>query len=205
MNPSMPPPPPPQPPSGAPKPPVGAKPANARAAATFNSALERPTAEREAFIAGACGEDAEMQAEVRALNAIPLPRTLWAEWTLLAHPDDMGWGKVLLAQAQVAQGQAAEALKTLDPALALYRQMKAQGADHLFFRQHFVRALYVQALAQPADAAGIAHRRDSLAEAAKLLAELTDEARQLHDTRELLAWIEAEQKKPNKGADISAQ
>jgi serine/threonine protein kinase len=42
---------------------------NARAEATFNSALERPAGEREAFVAGACGEDAEMAAEVGALLA----------------------------------------------------------------------------------------------------------------------------------------
>jgi hypothetical protein len=34
-----------------------------------------------------------------------------------------------------------------------------------------------------------------LAEAAKLLNELSDEARQLHDSKELMAWIETEQKK----------
>jgi len=141
------------------------------------------------------GRFAEAETTARALDAIPLTLTLWAEWKLLAQPDDMGWGKVLLAEAQLAQGQASEALKTIESALAVYREMQVQGANHLSFRQHFARALYVQALAQPADAAGTAQRRASLAEAAKLLAELTEEARQLHDTKELLAWVEAEQTK----------
>jgi len=121
---------------------------------------------------------------------------MWAEWKLLAQPDDMGWGKVLLAEAQLAQEQAAEALKTIKSALAVYREMKVQGVNHLVFRQRFARALYVQALAQPADASGIAQRRASLAEAAKLLGEFPDEARQLHNTKELMAWIEAGQNKP---------
>ena len=143
------------------------------------------------------GRFADAETTARTLDAIPLPRTLWAEWKLLAQPDDMGWGKVLLAESKLAQGQAAEALKTIESALSVYRGMQVQGANHLSFRQHFARALYVQALAQPADAAGTTQRRASLAEAAKVLAELTDEARQLHDTKELLVWIAAEEKKLN--------
>lgn len=70
-----------------------------------------------------------------------------------------------------------------------------RAARHLSCRQHFARALFVEALAQPNDVARIAKPRDSLAEAAKVQAELTEEARQVHDTKELLTWIEAEQKK----------
>ena len=58
MNTPMPPPPPPKPgPPSRPKPP-------ARAEATFNSALERPPAEREAYVAQACGDDTVLIAEV---------------------------------------------------------------------------------------------------------------------------------------------
>ncbi len=53
----------------------------------------------------------------------------------------------------------------------------------------------MQTLAQTAGAAGIEQCRDSLAEAARLLNELSDEASELHDTKELYAWIDAEQKK----------
>ena len=83
---------------------------------------------------------------------------------------------------------------TLEPALALYREMKSKGATYLIFHQHFARALYVQALAQPTDAAGTARRRESLAEAAKEIKELSDEARQLRDSKELQSWIAAAQK-----------
>ncbi len=106
---------------------------------------------------------------------------------------------MLLAEAQVGLGQTAEALKTLDPALTLYREMQVRGVTHVTFLQRFARALYVQALAQPADASGISKRRDSLDQAARLLNELSDEARQLHDTKELLSSIEIEQKKPSAG------
>jgi hypothetical protein len=133
----------------------------------------------------------------RALLALPLPSSVFSDRALLEQPDDLGWARVLLAQVQIAQGHSPEALKTLEPALALYREMKGRGADHLTFRQHFARAFYVHALAQMTDATGSAQRRDSLAEAAKVLAELTGDARQLHDTKELLGWIEAEQKNLN--------
>jgi hypothetical protein len=116
------------------------------------------------------------------------------------NPAEAAWGRVLLAQAAVAQGRRAEALQTLEPALADYRNELLQGATHLSFRQHFARALYVQALAQPDAVAGNARRHDSLEQAARLLNELSDEARQLHDTKELLAWIETEQRKLSKGA-----
>ncbi len=70
METPMPPPtPPPRRPSGPPKPPERPQRVGVRAEATFNSALERPVAEREAFIAEACGAEAEMHAEVCALLA----------------------------------------------------------------------------------------------------------------------------------------
>ena len=66
MNSAVPTPPPPPPrPTGPPSPP---KPP-ARAEATFNSALERPPAEREAYIAQVCGDDTVLTADVRGLLA----------------------------------------------------------------------------------------------------------------------------------------
>ncbi len=52
-----------------PMPPPPPPPPSPRAEATFVSALERPVEERAAFIAEACGEEAAMLAEVRALLA----------------------------------------------------------------------------------------------------------------------------------------
>ena len=107
----------------------------------------------------------------------------------------MAWGPVLLAHAAVAQSRRAEALKTVEPAVAHYHELQTKGASHLAFRQHFACALYVQALAQPDDVAGAAQRRDLLEQAARLLNDLSDEARQLRDTQELMAWIVKEQKR----------
>ncbi len=139
---------------------------------------------------------ADAETHARALLSLPVPHSTWSEPMLLMQPDDLGWARVLLAQSQVAQANTAEALRTLEPAIALYRKMQTAGVSHLTFRQRFARALYVQGLAQPAEPGGIAQRRSSLAEAAKLLNELSDEARELHDTKELLSWIGAAREKP---------
>ena len=147
------------------------------------------------------GRFAEAESSARTLLVQPLPRTQFAENLRMFQPDDLGWARVLLAQAQVAQRQPAEALNTLQAALALYRDMQIQGVTHVNFRQHFARALYVQSLAEPANSEGLARRRDALAEATKELNELSDEARQLHDSKELLAWITAAQTKSHDGGD----
>jgi hypothetical protein len=105
------------------------------------------------------------------------------------EPDHAFWGRVLLAQATTGQGRKVEALKTLEPSLAHYHAAQVQGATHLTFCQHFARALYVQALAEPQDKQGNAQRRDALDQAARLLQGLSEEGRQLSNTRELLAWL----------------
>ncbi len=63
---SFPPPPPPKrrPPSSPPAPPADRR---ARVQATFNSALERPTADREAYLVTACSDDSDVEREVRGL------------------------------------------------------------------------------------------------------------------------------------------
>ena len=63
------PPPPPPRSSGPPKPPVRQPQPPAHVEATFHSALSRPPAEREAFLAEACGNDDALHAEVQALLA----------------------------------------------------------------------------------------------------------------------------------------
>ncbi len=139
--------------------------------------------------------DAETAA--RALLSL-LPEAGINEATMhffLDEPDDVVWGQVLLAQAAVGQGRKAEAIKALEPALAQYRADQARGAAHVSFRQHFARALYVQALAESTDRAGTASARESLAQARACLQDLSDEARQLHDSKELFSWIAAAQEK----------
>jgi len=114
---------------------------------------------------------------------------------------DADWGQVLLAEAILKQGRKAEALQTVQLALAHYHDAQTQGASFLAFRQHFARALYVQALAESNDNGGIARSREALDQAAALLQGFTDEARQSHDSKELLAWIAAAQKKLNPNAE----
>jgi tRNA A-37 threonylcarbamoyl transferase component Bud32 len=144
----------------------------------------------------------EAELSARALLAMPLMHGTWRDEMVVAEPDDLGWARVLLAQAQVGLGQRSEALKTLEPALALYREMQLQGVTHVTFVQHFARALYVQALAESTDPDGTTRRRAALDEALKLLQGLTEEAKQLHDSKELLSWIAAEEKETNQAAEI---
>jgi tRNA A-37 threonylcarbamoyl transferase component Bud32 len=135
---------------------------------------------------------AEAETAARALLSLPLQIEL-SDRSYLEQPDDPNWGRVLLAQAALEQGRKAEALQTLEPALSNYRDAQARGAAYLAFRQHFARALYVLARAQPPDNGGTARSREALAQAAALLQGLSDEARQLHDSKQLLSWITATQ------------
>jgi tRNA A-37 threonylcarbamoyl transferase component Bud32 len=146
------------------------------------------------------GRYAEAESLARTQLSVPAQKSEFELRISLEQPDDPVWEKVLRAQAQVGLGRKDEAVKTIEPALAQYREMQAKGASYVSFRQRFSRTLYVLALAQPPDAAGIAKRNDALAEAAKLLDELSAEARQLHDTKELLSWIGAARKPTNQSA-----
>jgi hypothetical protein len=117
-------------------------------------------------------------------------------------PDEAVWGQVLRAQAVNAQSRPAEALKILQPALAKYQSLQAQGAAYLTFQQHFARALYVQAMAEPSDAAGTVRRQAELARANTLLQGFSEEGRQLYDTQELQSWINAAQQNPKAATPV---
>jgi hypothetical protein len=143
----------------------------------------------------------EAEAAARAMGSRQTEIGRESEHAQLDQPDDSAWWQVLLAQAQVGQDRKEEALKTLEPAIAQYRQRQAQGASHVPFRQHFARALYVQALAGSQDASRLALRRDELNEAEQLSQGLTDEAKQLHDSKELFSWIAAAQKNLDQEAE----
>ncbi len=118
------------------------------------------------------------------------------------RPDAVAWGRVLLAEATAGQGRKAEASKTIEPAMAKYQDLQTQGASYVEFRQHYARALYVQALTEPADSDGVARSRAALDQADALLQGLTDEARQLHDSKELLSWIATARKKLNPAGEV---
>jgi serine/threonine protein kinase len=149
--------------------------------------VQHQTLDQAARAALNLGRSAEAETAARALCDSPP--------ALTDHPDGTVWGRVLLAQAMVGQDRKAEALKTLEPALAKYQDLQAQGASYVEFCQHYARALYVQALAEPGDSDGLARSRAALDQAATLLQGLTDEAKQLHDSKELLSWIADARKK----------
>ena len=96
---------------------------------------------------------------------------------------------VTLAHAVASLGRREEARTILRDDLVRYREELARGADGVSFLRDFAYALYVDAISQPDDAAGRVRRNSALAEASRVLAGLTTEARQLSDVRELDGWI----------------
>jgi serine/threonine protein kinase len=162
--------------------------------------LQRQTLDDAAQAALSLGRFADAESAGRMLLSPPSRTGVYSE-RYMDQPDDPVRGQVLLAHAAVGQGRKDEALKMLEPALAHYRETQAQGAAYIAFRQHFARALYVQALAEPGDNGGIARRREALDQATALLQGLSDEARQLHDSKQLASWITAAQKKLNPAAE----
>ena len=93
--------------------------------------------------------------------------------------------QVEIARAQVGQGKRAEARATLQPALAVLKDRAGTGTTSLRLRQGLAEALYVAALAQGDDAAGLAEKRKLLDQASAMLAGASAEALQLRTLREL--------------------
>jgi hypothetical protein len=141
----------------------------------------------------------DAEAAARELLALPRLNSESSERRSLAEPDDPDWPAVILAKSRLGQGQAADALKTIEPALAHYSEARAAGATHLTFRQHHARALYVSASAQPIGAEGQSKRRELLDQAMGSLQALPEEAQQLHDSKELFNWINAARKEAQFG------
>jgi hypothetical protein len=137
------------------------------------------------------GRNADAEKAARAAVAAP-PGNGYVS----SLPANHAQAESVLALALARQGRGAEAQTTIKSALTFYREMQAKEADGVDFRHDFAFALYAQALACADDSAGRTLRRASLAEAVKLLDGLTDEAKQLHDQRELMDWIAAAQAKP---------
>ena len=80
----------------------------------------------------------------------------------------------------------------LDPAVAYYRGKQRPDGSGSEFTIKFARALYVQALTEPDDAAGHAKAQAALAEATTLLEDLSGEIKDLRPTRDLITLISAE-------------
>ncbi|MCE7951928.1 MAG: ATP-binding protein [Xanthomonadales bacterium PRO7] len=97
----------------------------------------------------------------------------------------------VLANAVALQGRDDEANKILQPALAYYREQQQAGAHGVQFRRDFAYALYVSAIAAPADAAGQKQRKADLDEAGKLIGGASAEAQKLADMRYVSGLIVA--------------
>jgi len=96
-----------------------------------------------------------------------------------------------LAHAVVLQGRAEEARTILQPALAYEEAEFKAGAHGSSFRRDYAYALYVSALARPANAEGRPQREADLAEAAKVIGGASAEVQKLSAWREIADWIAA--------------
>jgi tetratricopeptide (TPR) repeat protein len=132
------------------------------------------------------GRYADAEAAARARLEVPIIGALFIE------PEELhAETRVGLAHAIAKQGRQVEALEALEPALARFRGQWEAGVRDTRFLRNFAHALYVDAIAQPADSAGQARRRASLSEAASVLATLTAEAQRTTEVRTVAAWIAA--------------
>jgi tetratricopeptide (TPR) repeat protein len=96
-----------------------------------------------------------------------------------------------LAHAIVLQGRAEEARALLQPALAYGDSEFKAGAHGSSFRRDYAYALYVSALARPANAEGRLQREADLAEAAKVIGGASAEVQKMSAWREISDWIAA--------------
>jgi hypothetical protein len=96
-----------------------------------------------------------------------------------------------LAHAVVLQGRAEEARTILQPALAYDESEFKAGAHGSSFRRDYAYALYVSALARPANAEGRPQREADLAEAARVIGGASAEVQKMSAWREISDWIAA--------------
>jgi hypothetical protein len=125
------------------------------------------------------------EAEQAARQRLALPPNPVSEFD---PQDEISRTQVTLAQALIGQGRRDEAREILDAELTRYRKLQEQGAQGLSFHRDLALALYVDAIARPAQDP---QRAASLVAARRALDALSAEARQLLDIRELYALIAA--------------
>ncbi|HEY3521431.1 MAG TPA: hypothetical protein VGK80_10400 [Rhodanobacteraceae bacterium] len=99
--------------------------------------------------------------------------------------------QAMLAHAIAGQHRLDEARTTLQPALDWYRRQSAAGAYETRFRSDFAYALYVDAIAQPADPAGRKQRDADLDQAATLIAGASADAQKMADMKYMAGLIAA--------------
>jgi tetratricopeptide (TPR) repeat protein len=133
------------------------------------------------------GHAADAETAARTLLASQVEESQHSE-----RKEDIAQAQVLLAQALALQGRAPEARTILEPALAFYRAKQRPDGSGADFTGKFARALYVQALTEPQDAAGRTKAQAELAGATALLEDLSGEIKELRPTRDLVGWISTE-------------
>ena len=148
-----------------------------------NNAL-RPSLSVAAAAAIRLEHYAQAESLARQLGKVPADPSVTTDPQSLVATDS-----VILAHAVVKQNRGDEARTIVQPALAYYQHEQQAGAQGITFRRRYAYALYVSALARPADADGQAKRDAELAEAAALIAGASAEARTLAIMRELAGWI----------------
>jgi hypothetical protein len=131
------------------------------------------------------------ETEAAARRRLTLPPNSFSD-----PADQRARQQVMLAHALAKQGRGAEAREALAPALAHYRAEQKAGAAGTTFRYQYATALYVDAIAQGADAAGRQARQQALADASEQLTQMSAEARQLTTAQELERWIAAARAQP---------
>jgi hypothetical protein len=131
------------------------------------------------------------ETEAAARRRLTLPPNSFSD-----PADQRARQQVMLAHALAKQGRGAEAREALAPALAHYRAEQKAGAAGTTFRYQYATALYVDAIAQGADAAGRQARQQALADASEQLTQMSAEARQLTTAQELQRWIAAARAQP---------
>jgi len=122
------------------------------------------------------------EAEAASRERLELPADRFSD----ADPDlERSRTRAMLAHAIAKEDRAAEARDVLRPALEYYRREQRAGASGLTFRRDFAYALFVSTLAETDDPAGRARNDQALAEASRVIAGASAEARQLVDVR----WV----------------
>ncbi|MGB6451040.1 MAG: hypothetical protein WBE92_09840, partial [Steroidobacteraceae bacterium] len=134
-----------------------------------------------AFAAAAQAERAALEAYKGAATYGPVPRTTARI-------------SIWLAMALAREGKRAEAAKTIDPVVAMYRGLERRNHGDQWLPLEFAEALYARSLTDET------HRAVLLREAAQLVDHLIPSIARLHDTRAWRARIAGAQRRADRSA-----
>ncbi len=133
------------------------------------------------------GEYVQAETFAHRLQKLPLPNSNYGTDPRQIQSENT----ILLAYAVAGQGKHGEARKTLQPALSYYAAQAKAGAGSTQFRRRYATALYVDAISQPATAAGRKQRAADLATAQAQIDDAPKEVQQLVPIRHVASLIAA--------------